>query len=181
MFQIDSDEYMEQGLREEILKVVENADEKIQALKIPRKNLVYGKWCRYARLYPDYQTRVFRRNFGRFEDREVDAHLHVSGNVVTLKHNLIHDDFKSIASWIQKFERYTRYDRDQLIKENRRFSVVQITIFPFIVFIRNYFWRKGFLDGFRGFQMAVFSSFYYFVRYLRLWEHGHAKKNSIRH
>jgi (heptosyl)LPS beta-1,4-glucosyltransferase len=38
------------------------------------------------------------------------------------------------------------------------------------MFIKMYLLKAGFLDGRQGFLLAVFSAFYVFTKYAKLWE-----------
>ena len=170
VLQVDSDEVLEEGLKEEILNAVEKSGNEIQAFKIPRKNYAYGRWLRYGGFYPDYQMRLFRREQGRFQDRRVHAHIKVPGRTGILRGSILHYDFKDLSSWLIKFERYMRYECDELVKSGKRFRLRYVTIYPAAVFLRDYFWRQGFRDGFPGFLMAVLNSLYCFTRYCKLKE-----------
>ena len=45
------------------------------------------------------------------------------------------------------------------------------------IFLRNYFIKAGYRDGFHGFVAAMLASYYEFVRNVKLWE-KHAKSSS---
>ena len=171
ILQIDSDEVLEEGLKEEVLKAINEADTQTHAFKIRRKNFAYGKWIRYGGFYPDYQKRLFRKEVGYFEEKEIHAHVIVSGKVGTLNGNILHHDFKDLSTWLIKFERYMRYECDQLIKEKIKFSYSRVPIYPPALFIRDFFLKQGFRDGWLGFEMAILNSFYFFLKYAKLWEY----------
>ena len=65
IFQIDSDETLEETSEEKIRNAINNADENIHCFKMPRKNHVLGKWVKYGGLYPDWEHRLFRKEYGK--------------------------------------------------------------------------------------------------------------------
>jgi glycosyltransferase involved in cell wall biosynthesis len=170
VLQIDTDEVLETGAREEITTRIATAPEDVHAFSLPRKNHVLGKWISTADLYPDLQTRVFRRDVGRFEDKEVHAHLAVPGKIEVLKHSVMHYGMTSIAKQLSNIDRYSRYQADELRKRGKQFRWPQLVFRPFFVFSYYYFWRLGFASGYRGFLIASLSATYDFWAHAKLWE-----------
>ena len=174
---VDTDEILEPGLKEEILQILETNDQKVNGYKIPRKNFIYGKWMRYGGIYPDYQLRLFRREKGRFNPRSVHAQAEVKNGVGILKHHLLHEGFKDLRTWMPKLDRYTDYEAAELRKKREKFNPVKIILFPLLVFLRTYFIKLGFLEGYRGFLLAVLNGIYYFLMYAKFLEKERLKQN----
>jgi glycosyltransferase involved in cell wall biosynthesis len=170
VLQIDTDEVLETGAREEILKRIAAAPASVHAFSLPRKNHVLGKWLTTANLYPDLQTRVFRRDAGRFEDKEVHAHVTVPGSIEVLDHHLLHYGMTSISKQLRNIDRYSRYQADELRKRGKRFHWTQLAVRPPAVFAYYYFWRFGFTSGYRGLLVASLNATYDFWAHAKLWE-----------
>ena len=170
VLQIDSDEVLEPGAKEEILRRIAEAPPDVQAFSLPRKNHVLGEWIRTGALYPDLQIRVFRRDVGRFEDKEVHAHLCVPGKIEVLEHNILHYGMTSISKQLSNIDRYSRYQADQLRKRGKRFRWTQLMIRPLAVFGYYYFWKLGFASGYRGLLVASVNATYDFWAHAKLWE-----------
>lgn len=116
---------------------------------------------------------IFRRGFGRIEDRRMDEHTVVEGRVVEINERFDHYDFKDLDSWISKMNWYaTREMQDyfesvEFIKGNgsvgdkylaetrkKKFGFYyKLPLFwrCFALFIYNYIFRLGILDGKEGF------------------------------
>src|SRR5258708_24396057 len=122
VLQIDTDEILEPGAREEIEAALASRADRVQAFRLPRKNHVLGRWMRHCWIYPDYQTRLFRHDSGRCIEREVHAHITVPGEVRTLKHHIMHCGMPNISKQIRNLDRYTRYEADELRKHGVRFG-----------------------------------------------------------
>jgi glycosyltransferase involved in cell wall biosynthesis len=121
VLQIDTDEVLEPGAREEIEEAISSAGPNVDAFRFPRKNHILGSWIRHAGIYPDYQIRLFRRDAGRWNEREVHAHINVPGETRTLKHHILHYGMPNISKQLHNLDRYTRYEADELRKHGKRF------------------------------------------------------------
>jgi glycosyltransferase involved in cell wall biosynthesis len=170
VLQIDSDEVLEPGLREEILNVVARADSDRCAFQIPRKNFILGEWLQVANLYPDYQTRLFRRDSGRFEDKEVHAHVRVQHPVGVLQHHIIHHGTSSISKQLSNLDRYSRYQADELNKRGKRFYWYQLIFRPWAVFAYYFFVSRAFTAGYRGWIVCAIIVTLDFWAHAKLWE-----------
>jgi glycosyltransferase involved in cell wall biosynthesis len=170
VLQIDSDEVLPPELRAEVEAAVAAAPADVHAFRVPRRNHVLGKWVRHGGTYPDYQTRVIRRDLARWQDREVHAHIQVSGRVETLTADLIHTDVISLAKPLRTLDRYTRYEADELRKKGGRFRWHNLLVRPAGVFAYRYIRLGGFRDGWRGLILAVYWAVYVFFVRAKLWE-----------
>ena len=169
---VDSDEFLEPELQAEIQAILSTDLQKYDAYRIPRKNLIFGKWIKSARMYPDYQIRFFRRDVSRYETKEVHAHVLVDGQTGTLNHHIIHHDFEDVEATVKKWGRYIRYEGQMMRHANRRFAWYHILFRPPIVFFYFYFFTGGWREGFRGFYVAMMWAFYVFLKHARLWQLG---------
>jgi len=170
VLQIDSDEVASPNLWKEIEQVLATAEPDTHAFRVPRRNHFLGRWIRYGGFYPDYQLRLFRRDSGRWQTREVHAHLQVTGNIGTLQSWLIHHDAPTISRRIANLDRYTRYETDEFYKTGRRFRWHDLILRPWAAFLYRYFYLQGFRDGWRGFVHCVYMGIYVFVSRAKLWE-----------
>jgi len=170
ILQIDTDEVLSPELKEEIIAAVESAPPTVEAFRLPRKNHVLGEWVRHGGIYPDYQTRLFRRDRGSWHEREVHAHLAVSGEVRNLHHNILHYGMPSLSKQLGNLNRYTRYEADEMHKLGRRFRWHDLIFHPWLIFFHRYLWLQGFRDGWRGFILSAYSGIYDFLSRAKLWE-----------
>jgi glycosyltransferase involved in cell wall biosynthesis len=169
VLQMDTDEILEAGSREEIEDAL-RCGETVDAFRLPRKNHVLGRWMRHAGIYPDYQTRLFRRDRGGWIEREVHAHVIVPGEVRNLNHHIMHFGMPNISKQLRNLDRYTRYEADELRKQGIRFGWSRVILRPWFVFLHRYFWLKGFLEGWRGLILCGYFGIYDFLSQAKLWE-----------
>lgn len=167
---LDTDEQLEPGLQAELQERLRQEDGYVDGYRLARKNLVYGRWLRHGENYPDYQLRLFKKEKGRYEDREVHANLVVPGAVGTLRGHLIHNGFKDLSAWLPKLDHYAGLERDELVKRRRPFSATRLMWYPTAVFLKRYLLALGFLDGYPGFLVATLDALYFFVANAKHYE-----------
>ncbi|MBC8509831.1 MAG: glycosyltransferase family 2 protein [Anaerolineales bacterium] len=170
VLQMDTDEILEEGAREEIIRAIQNAPEEVEAFRMARKNHVLGKWVRYAGIYPDWETRLFRRDKGRWFDREVHSNICVPGKVGVLDTHILHYGMPNITKQLRNLDRYTRYEADELRKQKRCFHWYDLLLRPLLIFFYRYLCLQGFRAGWRGFIVCVYLAVYQFFSYAKLWE-----------
>lgn len=176
---LDSDEALEPELKKEIRAFLANVPSDVELAQIPRINLFWGSPMLRPTGYPDYQSRLFRRDRGRYDGREVHSHVTVSGKFVRLKHHLIHNDFTDISSWWLKMNRYFRYELDESLKQGRKWTYRRQFLYPPILFLRDYFLRWGIGYGFSGFFAAFQKALYYFMIQAKLYEYELERKRPL--
>jgi len=169
---LDSDEVVSPELRAEIQQCFASPEKlrDFAALGFPRCTFYCGRWIRHGDWYPDRQTRLWRR--GAAEWGGVDPHdkLLVSGRVGRLKSNLQHFSNDSVNAHIQKIIPFT----DEYVRQHSQGSagsqIAGLAIRPVWRFVRAYFFRLGFLDGWQGGYIAWLNAFSTASKYAKLRE-----------
>lgn len=168
--QIDSDEKLEPGLQEEIKECLAR-NEQVDGYRIRIKNFVWLKWVRSCNMYPCAQVRLFRTALGRWSHREVHAHLQGLSHIVDLQHHILHNDLGDLSAELQQFSRQVVvWESNELAKRGQRWQWWDVTLRPTAIFLMYYLRYGGFRDGFRGFYLSIYRSFYTFMTYARLFE-----------
>jgi glycosyltransferase involved in cell wall biosynthesis len=170
VLQIDADERLELALQEEIQNILRDPPNDVDGYSMPFKHHVLGKWVRSMDLYPEYHLRLFRKDVGRFQDKEVDSHVVVPGRVLYFTNHVLHFGFESVSQKLRPFDRYTRYEADERVKRGKFYSWYNITFRTLAVFVYYYFYKLGFLNGVRGLVVAAYKSDFIFWTYAKLWE-----------
>ena len=170
VLQIDTDERLEPALAEEIQAILREPPADVNGYRMPFKHHILGEWVRVAGLYPEYHLRLFRKTAGRFEEKQVHAHVRVPGRVDTLQHHILHYGMTSISKQLGNIDRYSRYQADELNKRGKKFHWYHLAVRPFAIFGYYYFWRLGFTAGYRGLLIAMVNTTYDFWAHAKLWE-----------
>jgi glycosyltransferase involved in cell wall biosynthesis len=166
---IDADEMVSPELREEIQRIV-NGDADADGYLVARRNIFWGQWVRHGRLYPDWQLRLFRRGQGRFVARDVHESVEVDGRVARLDGALVHRSYRDVSDFIVRADRYTSLAADEWVRGGRGIGWNDLVVRPAARFLSMYVWHRGFLDGWRGFLLAVLYAYYVFIRSAKIWE-----------
>jgi len=169
VFSLDTDERVPAALQEEIMQVVQ-ANGPLAGYKIPRKNYFGGRWIRHLGWYPDYTLRLFRRDKGRFREREVHEEVEVAGPVGVLPTPLDHYSYNNLTEYAARQERYARLAAQEMAKGGRRPRPGELMWRPFLTFLNLFFLKKGFLEGSLGMALALEGSRYNFLKYHYLRE-----------
>lgn len=167
---LDGDEEVSSELAEEI-KSLSRASNKVSGYWIPRKNYMFGKWIREnTGWYPDYQLRLFKNGKGRYESKHVHEDLKLEGNTEKLSGHIIHHNYESIAQFVNKIMIYAPNEADEYIKNGYKFSYYDAIRFPVDDFLKWFFARKGYKDGFHGLMLSLLMAFYHFLVFAFIWE-----------
>jgi len=166
---LDADERVTPELRERIRRIV-RANGPGDGYSIPRKNIFWGAWVRHGGLYPDYQLRLFRRTAGRFVDSAVHESVVVEGHVERLAEPLLHHSYRGLDDFVARSNRYSALAARDIVARGGRAGVLDLALRPLGRFLSMYVARGGFLDGWRGFVLAVLYANYVFLRVAKTWE-----------
>ena len=167
---LDADEVVSPALREEIQAELAAAG-RHQGYSVPRRNVFWDRWVRHGGLYPDWQLRLFRRGRGRFVARAVHESVVVDGSVGRLRGHLEHRSYRDVADFLERTDRYTTLAADDWLAGGRGTRpFADLVVRPLGRFLGMYVWRGGFLDGWRGFLLAVLYGYYVFMRSAKIWE-----------
>lgn len=172
---IDADERITEGLREEIRGIL-NDDTACDGYFIPRKNYFLGRWIRHGGWYPDYSIRLFRKDKGRFEQREVHESVRINGKTARMKNPLEHYTYRSLSEYLQRMDRYSTLAAREMAGGGRKAGPGSIIFRPVFTFIRMYVLQQGFREGIYGLVLSALYSYYTFVKYAKLWEINASEK-----
>lgn len=168
---VDSDERVTPELRDEIEDKLSNAaDNVFVGYQVPRRNYFYGKWVRWGGAYPDYQLRLFRKDAGRYNDVPVHENLILQGPIGYLNNPLNHLADRRISDRFIKVDRYAAMAAKEMVNKKGRVRWYDIALRPIAPFIKAYILKKGYRDGIYGLIYGVFTGFYTFSKYVKLWE-----------
>jgi glycosyltransferase involved in cell wall biosynthesis len=154
---LDADEVLTDELIQEIKDLkIENFD----AYKISRKLFINKRFIRYGGYYPDYQLRLFRKDLGKFNDREVHESIELASDKITnLKEPLNHYAYESFSDMQKAFDKYSALGKKPL-------NPIWALLKSIYTFTNKYFLRLGFLEGTLGLKLALMHANYTLKKYL---------------
>ena len=164
---IDADERVTPKLRVEIEQAIKQSG--YNGYWIPCLDYMFGKLIRHGGWYPQYHLRLYRKATAKWVGA-VHEKVVIDGEVGYLKNPLLHYSHLTISNFIQKLDRYTSLEAEQLYAQDKRPNIIKILFWPLVVFVYKYFYRLGFFDGVHGLVLAVSLAYYHFVKHAKLWE-----------
>lgn len=169
IFSIDSDEVLELSTLKELESLELNSN---NIYAMPRKNLYKGEWIKACGWHPDFVLRLFNKTKTKFNSNFVHESLEVGNlNVVKLKNGLRHYAYDNISVLIDKMQKYsTLWAKQNRCKSSTMASAV---LHGGWKFIRDYFFKSGFMYGYKGFVISFCNALGAFFKYAKLYELNH--------
>ena len=75
-----------------------------------------------------------------------------------------------MSDFLRRADRYATLAADEWVRGGRPFRGAQLVCAPLGRFLSTYVVHRGFLDGWRGFLLAVLYAYYVFIRSAKIWE-----------
>lgn len=166
---LDDDEI----LTPELQKEIQNLDLKnteYQGFKIPRSLIFLGKLLRFSGEYRRLTLRLFNRKYGNWNAEYVHESVEVKGKIGTLKNQILHDSYRDLTDYFNKFNKYTSLGARTLAERGKTASSLKIiSRFP-TTFFKIYLLKGSCLDGYAGFMWALLTAINPVVKYAKLKE-----------
>lgn len=166
---VDADERMTPELKVEILEVLKNPDPKIVAYSIGRVNMFMGEKVNYSGWRNDKVTRLFKRDFCKYEDKHVHAEIIADGEVGKLTHKLVHYSYTTLDNYVEKMNRYAAWQAIDYDKKTGKLTPYHFLLKPFWGFSKHFVVQGGFRDGVVGLTIGYMQGYVVFMRYVKLW------------
>jgi glycosyltransferase involved in cell wall biosynthesis len=170
---IDADEALSDELRASILSVKNNWTH--DGYNFNRLNSFCGKWIRHSGWYPDRKIRLFDRRKTSVKGKNPHDEI-VMAEGATIKHlkgDLLHYTYLTVEDQIHQINRFTEIQARGKFEQGKKASCLSIIFSPPFKFIRHYFFRLGFLDGYYGFLVCrnmAYSTFLKHAKLKALWK-----------
>lgn len=171
IFSLDSDERCTPEARDEILACVQAPQ--ADAYYIPRRNFFMGRWIRYSGFYPDYrQPQLFKKGTLVFKDDQVheEFSIHSRLPVGFLRNPIWQVPYKNLEEVVHKANKYSSLGAQKLAQRGRTGSLPQALVHGMWSFFHMYVLKRGLLDGWPGFIIALGNFEGTFYKYAKLHE-----------
>lgn len=167
---IDADERVTQELKQEIQGVLEQGAGEVVGYDMPRMTRHLGRWILHGEWYPDRVVRLFRRGRMRYGGMDPHDRVILEGPRGHFSGMLLHYSYRDFAHQIQRVQSYSDQAARALFAEGRRTGFRNLFLRPPFKFLKCYVLKRGFLDGWPGFIIAVTSAFFVLAKYTKLYE-----------
>jgi glycosyltransferase involved in cell wall biosynthesis len=165
---LDADEALSNELRESIKLVLQNQTSSVYSMN--RLTNYCGKWIRHGGWYPDVKIRLFNNDAGYWTGSHVHETLQLKNGspVQHLKGDILHYSYASIAEHVSQSNHFTDLAAKKAFQAGQKASLFKVVLSPIVKFIRDYFLKAGFMDGYYGYIICRISAFATFMKYAKL-------------
>ncbi len=129
---LDADEEITEKLAKE-LREMANKPLVSDYVRIPRKNIIFGRWMRASKWWPDYNIRFFKKGNVKWSGK-IHIPPDVTGQGLDLPEKeelaILHHHYDDISQFVDRLNRYTTIQAKELVKSGYKFSWQDLIIKP---------------------------------------------------
>jgi glycosyltransferase involved in cell wall biosynthesis len=168
---LDADEEISPELHDSINRFFGGDQDRFAGASFARQVWFMGRWITHGDWYPDRVLRLFRRGQGQWAGSPEHCSVRLTGPSRLLPGDLLHYSNPDIRSYVRKINYFADLYLQRQLADKARWSAVGAIFRAGWRFVRAYFFRLGFLDGYPGFFIAASTAYSTLVRHSRLFEH----------
>jgi len=167
---LDADEAVSEELKDSILKIRKNWT--YDGYDFNRLTNYCGQWIYHCGWYPDQKLRLFDKTKGQWGG--VNPHdKFILKNGFThdhLKGDLLHYSYCTISDHVNRINYYSTISAQEMFLGKRSATIFTSISHSIWRFFSDYFFQRGFLDGYYGFIISVMNSYSTLLKYAKLKE-----------
>ena len=166
---LDADEALDETLKKSILAVKENWTH--DGYSMNRLTNYCGKWIHHCGWYPDRKLRLWDSRKGEWGgDNPHDKYELFDKNAKTLQidGDILHYSYYTLEDHYKQVNYFTDILSKAQYNKGKKAPLIVLVFSPVVKFLRDYFFKLGFLDGKAGFTICRISAYATFVKYRKL-------------
>ena len=161
---LDCDERLSPELQNAIISTKDSIDD-ADAYQLSRKTFYVYRWLNHC-WYPDLKIRLFNKNTAYWGGTNPHDHIITAGNnVKRLDGDIYHYSFDSISEHLKTIDKFTEIGAEELLRKNKSFNIFSPMTHATWTFVKLYFIKRGFMDGFAGLVVSLLSYMHVFIKY----------------
>jgi len=167
---LDADEVLDETLQQQLLHIKLTDEKTVYDIRfktfLGNKELKWGEWG------GDHHIRLFNRKYVNWNDAPVHENLVMPDDIKVQKLNghILHYTMKDMAEYSTKMTRYALLNAEKYWAQGKKGKWVKRYMGGPFAFIKYYFFKLGFLDGWEGLVCARMTAYYTSLKYARLYE-----------
>jgi len=173
---LDGDEVLSSELKNEIEQTIQA--NQIDALITPINDVFLGvPNSKHTKKHA--KVRFFRKSKGHYDlENEVHENVLCDGQSVRAQGDIYHYGESSIFVKVEKNNQYSNLKAAEKFQKGKNPSLLKLSLVMPVTFLKSYFIRRSFLNGWRGFVNSMINAFYAFLKEAKLFEqYQNASKN----
>ncbi|ODN42656.1 glycosyltransferase family 2 protein [Piscirickettsia litoralis] len=169
---LDADERVSPELRKVIEKMLAQPKESLlHGYEIRRENYFCGYRIKHQKLWANnFITRLVQNGKAYFDDLPIHENLHIAEGekLGLIKESLIHYSYRDYEEALAKMNSYTTVEASERVYKYKKINLKSACFHSFWSFMRNYFFKKGFLDGRAGFFLCCYMAQVTYSRHIKM-------------
>lgn len=168
---LDADECLSDVLKQSIIETKKNWQ--YDAYDMNRLTNYCGHWVRHCGWYPDKKLRLWDSRKGHWtgvnpHDRYelFDKHAKTGH----LRGDLLHYSYYTVDDHRKQIQYFTDIASKALYDKGKRTTILFAYLSAAVKFLRDYFFKLGFLDGAAGFTICRLSAYASYLKYYKLYQ-----------
>jgi hypothetical protein len=137
------------------------------AFQIPFHHYFLGSRLCFGKGQNEKHIRLFRKDRSHYGAHTIHEGIEVDGPVGFLRHPIQHYSYRNIQDYLDKCNQYTTLIAKEKYSQGVRFHLWDHLRLPWEFFYRSIL-RGGLLDGTPGIVYAVLSSYYMWLKFVKL-------------
>ena len=170
VLKIDADERVSATMRESIQSLAPADFAACSCFEFRRLTSFWDRWIRHASFYPDYNPRLFDRRQGAWGGINPHDKFMTTGRTGRLAGDILHFQNWSLDTYASRTVLYATISAGEYFRRGVRARWYHVTFRPLYTFLYRFFIRLGFLEGVRGFVIAIMGGYGTFVKYMKIYE-----------
>lgn len=165
---LDADEALDDKLIQEILRIKQNWD--ADGYQMNRLTNYCGKWIKHCGWYPDTKLRLWDSTKGKWGGTNPHDKYEMQPNSIIkqLQGDILHYSYYTLEDHYKQVNYFTTILAQSQYKIGKKAPIIVLIMSPLVKFVRDYFFKFGFLDGKSGFKICKISAYATFVKYRKL-------------
>jgi glycosyltransferase involved in cell wall biosynthesis len=164
---LDADEALDETLKKSILAVKENWN--CDGYEMNRLTNYCGWWIHHCGWYPDRKLRLFDKTKGKWGGINPHDRYEMPGSKIgRLKGDILHYSYYTTEDHYKQIEYFTNILSKAMFERGKKPTIFKMYFSPIVKFIKDYFFRLGFLDGHAGWQICRLSAWATYIKYSKL-------------
>jgi glycosyltransferase involved in cell wall biosynthesis len=136
-----------------------------------------GRWIRHGDWYPDRLVRLFRRTEARFTGGHVHEKLELRGEHPILPGHLHHFTYEDASDRADRCARYAALWAQSAREQHRHAYPWSGPVHALARLVKGYLFKRGFLDGAIGWDIATGNAKEVWLKYHLLWKLNRERQN----
>ncbi|WP_019411710.1 glycosyltransferase family 2 protein [Pseudomonas psychrophila] len=189
ILRLDADEIIESDLAIEIAEKIPDLPSDVVGINLKRKHIFMGRWVKHGGRYPLVMLRIWRKGYGRMENRWMDEHIVIfGGKSVTFEGGFADHNLNNLTFFTDKHNKYATREAIEILNQRMNFfprdhsvtkestslqtaakffikehiyNHIPFTVSAPLYFLWRYIFQLGFLDGRSGLVYHFLQGYWY--------------------